>query len=316
MLRILLVFWLIVSCLRKRVNPAWFFQLNAGYFNGEKGYYSKQELNHLIPPEWQLKQEELCAASRVEKFPVFLKPEWGQNSHGIYRVDHPDDFLRLGKILSESKIPYLLQEAANELREFEIFYIRDTIRPDKFTTMTITEVKNKSAEKLPINGVLNSDSVYIDKTTEFTREELQQIWKLIDRLGNFWISRIGLKSDSEKDMLSGNFHIVEINLFTPMPLNLLDTTILFKKKHAFIRNSMDYLAQCCRLASLRDSRESIFFRKLKMHQQVKTSPKLPANEPSPLLSFTSKPQRKSGEMISLFRDLLYLVSPMRNKNHS
>ncbi len=248
----------------------------------------------MIPLEWRLKQDLLTATSRTENFPVFFKPEWGQNSHGIYRVDNTESFLKLKKALASSKIPYLLQEAARESREFEIFYIRDTFQPDRHKTLTVTEVINKGSEKFPINGVLNSDSAYIDKTSAFTKNQLQRIWRLIDRLGNFWISRIGVKSNSEQKLLQGNFHIVEINLFTPMPLNLLDTAISFKKKHAFIRSSMEHLAQCCQRASTRGSRESIFFRKLKMHQQVKASPKLSAGEPVPEVPF-----KKSDDMMPI-----------------
>lgn len=82
MLRSLLVFWFIFYSLRYRTKPWNFFQLNHTYFNKGKNIFSKMDLDRHIPYQWGLKQY-LDDGKIVPEFPVFVKPEWGQNSHGV-----------------------------------------------------------------------------------------------------------------------------------------------------------------------------------------------------------------------------------------
>ena len=95
MMRVALVFWCIVYSLRCRVAPWHFFQLNSGYFNSTKSIFSKLDMDRFIPERWRLQQLEDDGDTAPE-FPVFLKPEWGQNAHGIF-------FIRNGDELDEAK---------------------------------------------------------------------------------------------------------------------------------------------------------------------------------------------------------------------
>ena len=70
-----------------RIIPWKYFQLNAKYFNREKGIFSKLEMDRVIPENWRLKQFKADGNAFPDTFPVFLKPEWGQNAYGIHRAD-------------------------------------------------------------------------------------------------------------------------------------------------------------------------------------------------------------------------------------
>jgi hypothetical protein len=41
-----------------------------------------------IPKKWRLKQDYFDKNNLPETFPVFLKPEWGQNSNGIIKINN------------------------------------------------------------------------------------------------------------------------------------------------------------------------------------------------------------------------------------
>jgi hypothetical protein len=265
-----MMFWYIAYCFKFRVDPWKFFQLNADYFNKKLGIYSKLEINQLIPFQWRLKQWVHDRSTPPQRYPVFLKPEWGQNSYGIYRADSPQEFEVLQEVIADKEITYVLQEAAEQSLEFEVYYIRQVEKPDTFASFTITEVENTHEEKLPINGKNNIHTAYRDRTQSFTEDETQIIWNHVKKIGNFRMARVCMKADSKTDLLQGNFHIVEINLFTPMPLNLLDPKTPWPEKAQFIRAGMFFLAENTRAISAKQERKSIFFKKLAMHYRVKS----------------------------------------------
>jgi hypothetical protein len=72
-------------------KPWRFSQLNKKYFNEEKGIFSKLEIEENIPLKWKLKNLLIKSNKDISSlkeeitkkfsFPIFLKPEWGQNSH-------------------------------------------------------------------------------------------------------------------------------------------------------------------------------------------------------------------------------------------
>lgn len=270
MLRFLMIIWLIGYCLKLRVNPWWFFQLNANYFNKKKGIYSKQEINRLIPLKWRLRQYYDNPAYFPIAFPVFLKPEWGQNSYGVYRADTLEHLQHIRKSVVNKRLSYLIQEAAREEREYEIFYVRNSTDFLKPSVFTITEVRNSDQAQYPVNGVHNGFCTYRDASRDFNTYEQEQLWNYLSQIGRFWMARVCLKTRTITDMVQGQFHIVEINLFTPMPLNLLDPAIDGFQKLRFIKETMLQIAYCIKEVSLRNKRENIFFRKLLMHYKVKS----------------------------------------------
>lgn len=268
MLRPLLVFWLVAYSFRYRTGPWNFFQLNSEYFNGEKNIFSKQELNDTIPARWRLKQvvdDGRCPS----QFPVFVKPEWGQNSHGVSYAQDLPGLNRLRRMRRARNVTFLLQEGAPEKREFEIFYIRSAEDPDSAAILSVTETVNVSGESLVVNSHRNRDSSYHDRTTLFAEDQLQALWSMMKSIGSFRIARVGLRTESLQTLLEGLFYVVEVNVFLPMPLALLDSKLSVSEKHSFIRKAMKACALWIRTLDRPDKKHSIFFRQLIAHYKVK-----------------------------------------------
>ena len=265
MIRFLLIFWFIYYALRHGVLPWRFFQLNAPYFNSKKGLFSKLDIDNCIPIAWRLLQEPLDPELKPASFPVFFKPEWGQNSHGIFRADNLADFQAGCRRVAHKDIDYIVQEAAREAREFEVFYIRSAREKNHHVTLSITEVVNTGEDPLPINGIHNKNTVYHDCTKQFSPDELEQLWGHFKDICEYRIARIGLRANSKDDFLTGVFHVIEINLFIPMPLSLLDTKMSWPRKIAFIKKAMDHAAQAVKEIPEEQDLKAIFWRKLGAH---------------------------------------------------
>jgi len=268
MIRTLLVFWLIVYSLRFRTRPWNFFQLNHTYFNRTKRIFSKLDIDEHIPKRWHL-QQSVDDGHMVPDFPVFVKPEWGQNSHGVGLAENVEDLAWLRAKRKGKGMNYLLQQAAAESREFEFFYVRSANSPGEYAVISLTETKNRSEKTLVVNGINNRDTVYEELTDTLSRGQKEMLWKNFSSIGCFYIARVGVKANSIDELVAGAFHVVEVNIFLPMPLMLLDQTVELKEKWQFVRRSMK---ECARLAAKIDvpraERYPIFFRKLIAHYKV------------------------------------------------
>lgn len=269
MARVLLVFWLIFYTVRYRTKPWNFFQLNEFYFNRDKNIFSKLDLDNHIPKQWRLEQV-VDDGEIVPSFPVFVKPEWGQNSHGVGIANNFDELNKLRQTRRDKDIDYLLQDAATEKREYEFFYIRSTSNLSDFDTISLTETVNKSDETLVVNGINNNDSVYREVGSGLSEGERETLWEMFGSIGCFYIARVGVKANSLGDLLSGDFHVIEVNIFLPMPLVLLDKLIKVKEKHQFIRRSMKASAKLAAKVKVSGAdRCPIFFKQLVAHYKVK-----------------------------------------------
>ncbi len=222
-----------------------------------------------IPLKWRLRQYYLDKHNPPEVFPVFLKPEWGQNSNGVARVDSQADFLAFDS--TANKIPYIVQYAAPGLQEYEIFYIRDANNQQELIELTITQSINRSDERYPINSVNNFDVAYHTITQNFTKTELVKIKTHLQNLPSFRIARIGIRADSKANLVSGIFHIVEVNLFAPFPINLLDKNISKQAKHRFIKDNMRHLVNVSDTTPKKHFNRFVFFKKIIKHYQSKTT---------------------------------------------
>lgn len=248
--------------------PWRYFQLNAPWYNEQRRLFSKLETDQAIPAEWRLKQFPLESEILPDNWPVFLKPEWGQNGRGIHVAEDADHFARLRAELLQCRIPYLVQEAARGQREFEIFYIRDHIAPERPAILSITETLHSNGDRWPVHSIRNKQTRYLDITTDIPDDQLRKLWKMMNRLGDFRIARIGVKADSVEEMLAGRLQIIEINLFVPMPLMLLDPSKPFAEKHRFIRKSMAALARATKTLPVGQRRKSIFWPMLWLNARI------------------------------------------------
>ncbi len=245
MLRVRLVLGYMGWCVRLGARPWRYFQLNAPWFNEERGLFSKRDMDALIPDRWRLPQQPLADRAMPENWPQFLKPEWGQNARGIHLVRNPEEYGALRKkLLADSPVPYLAQAAAPGRREFEVFWIRDPGDTRRAAILSVTETLNQSDQDWPVNSIHNADTRH--QTLSLSPEQEQKLWRWMGELPPFRIARAGLRADSMEAMLDGDFHIMEINLFVPMPLTLLDEDLPRKQRHAFINRAMKALAALTR----------------------------------------------------------------------
>jgi len=185
----LMVLTYIAYCFRIGTLPWRYFQLNARYFSREHGIFSKLVLDQLTPERWRLPQHIDGPDLQPDSFPVFLKPEWGQNARGIHRADNLEQLNLLRRKLASEPQRYLLQEAAPGSCEFEIFGI-DIDRDDEtHDVLTVTEAVN-SSEAFPINSKFNQQTRYVEITDEFSAEEHSIMSGYLSTLGKFGISRL------------------------------------------------------------------------------------------------------------------------------
>ena len=276
MIRLLLVYWYIIHCVRLKTFPGNFFQLNASYFNTTKGIFSKLDIDRCIPERWRLSQDPLAEDFTPTSWPVFLKPEWGQNSHGIMRIDSLKNLRKTQAEITTAAKPrqafanvnYIVQEAAPGLREFEVFYIRSHVDMQKYALISVTEVLNSCMDRYPINGIHNKCTAYKDRSAEFSKPDLDVLWNFFSEICAYRIARVSLRADSIKDILTGNFRIIEINIFLPMPLFLLDKNITWPQKNAFIKKSMLLTARLTKGLANTGKKQSIFFKKLLAHYKL------------------------------------------------
>ena len=240
---VLMVITYIINCLKICTNPCKYFQLNSPYFNGKKGIFSKIEMDRFIPSEWKLDQQYDDGSYSPAAYPVFVKPEWGQRAQGVFRADNRESLEQIRQSIAKSsdRIKYLIQQGANEQKEFEIFSILDASNKNNYAVLTITEAVNLK-EASPVNNIYNSNTSYKDVTDQFSFEKKQQLWSLMGKIGHFSISRITVCANSIDEMLKGKFHVIEINLFTPLPLNVLDPKYNTKEIWRMIKKYMLLLA--------------------------------------------------------------------------
>jgi len=157
---------------------------------------------------------------------------------------------------------YLLQEAAPYPREFEIFYVRSAERPADFQVMSITETENLGKDPLPVNGIYNPQSRYRDRTPEFSPQDKLRLWGYLKKIGSFRLARASLRAKGIQEMLQGRFKIIEINLFLPMPLSLLDERLSTANRLRLIEQTMGAAARAVKGMGAEFPQKAVISRRL------------------------------------------------------
>ena len=273
LIRILLVISYILNCARFRVGPWKYFQLNANYFNEDREIFSKLDMDLLIPKKWRLTQSVDQANFEPKTYPVFVKPEWGQNSQGIYRADNLNELKEHREQRVTNSPRFLIQAAAKGKREFEVFYIPGAKTDQSSAIISVVETCNRSNETMPINGINNNDTFYQSRMASLTHQQVKKIEALFSNIGNFKIARYCARADSIEALLDGQFSIVEINVYVPMPLFLLADNIPTKAKLMFVFSSMKQLALVTKDIPTSQAVKSVFFKKLQFARLLKASVK-------------------------------------------
>ncbi len=286
LVRISMISRYIWKCLLKGTNPWKYFQLNAEYFNEEKGIFSKVEIDQHIPEKWRLKLWELPKSgdpsswkseilSRFD-FPFFLKPEWGQNSHGIFRINSESDLDKALQSIDTGIIPYFCQAAGTGSKEIDIFFIRSPENPRQLSMLSLTESQHAQGEKFPILSILN-DTKYQDLTPLLSNEQQQELSKICTSIGKFNMGRIGTKCDSLEELCNGNFKIIEINIYLPLPISLCDPNMSDEDQEFFLEAFTEELATAASKLP-KKKHKNIFWNKTLTHYKIKK--KTPFTKPS------------------------------------
>jgi len=213
----------------------------------------------MIPAKWRLHQQRLDDAYTPDSFPVFLKPEWGQNSVGIERADNEHQFRTLSRRVKDGPVRYLVQQAAPEAREFEIFTTFTDESSEQPDYLTVTETVNNT-HKYPINGINNHDSKYRDITNTLTPSDLSRISAYVREIGHFGQSRLSVRADTIEQLIHGDFHVIEINLFTPMPIHLMDEKHSVVNKLRSVLSVSGSLARVTQAMGHRPNAPAVFIR--------------------------------------------------------
>ncbi len=267
-IRIALFFQYIWACIKYWAIPWNYFVLNSQYFNEAKGIFSKLEMDILIPKRHRLHQYYYDPKILPSSYPVFIKPEWGQNSKGIICVKNNKDYQAVQSVTRDTDMPFIVQEVALGKNEFEIYYLRSPENSGSYAFLSITQVINHSQEDHPINSIHNPHTFYREITHIFSAAELEAIWVSLGQIGKFRMARIGLKADDIKGILQNHFKIVEINLFLPMPLVLLAENIDLYEKNKIIKKTMSFAAKLVKIIPENETEKKIFFQKMKAHYKV------------------------------------------------
>lgn len=265
----LIVCLYILCCFRLRTGPWKYFQINARHFSSDKGIFSKINIDGMIPDKWKLQQERLGEAFVPARFPIFIKPEWGQNAQGITRADDEQEFNHIRQSLNGSATRYIAQEGAPERREFEIYTVFPSADRSHCEIITITEAINQT-HPYPINSIYNQDTFYHDITNEFSAAELEKIGNYKKEIGQFGHSRLSVRANSLDDLINGHFHVIELNLFIPMPINLLDNNCTVPQRLRFIGRCSWALARATQSIDSKQKSQPIFTRMMLYGRSRKT----------------------------------------------
>lgn len=270
LIRLSLVFTYILYCIRFGVAPWRYFQLNAPYFNQQRNLFSKLDVDKRIPKQWLLEQFMDLGHREPTQYPVFIKPEWGQNSQGVERIDNSWQLDRLRAQRTARHPFYLIQQAALGKREFELFMIPHQDNLQQYSLLSVTETCNRGPEELPVNGIYNKDTYYQDCSSRLTAEQLAKIWGYLKQMGDYRIARYGVRADSLEALIAGRFQVVEINIYVPMPLLLLVDEVKLSKKLSFIRKAMKQLVLVTQTIPAAQQKKSVFFKKLSISKRLKS----------------------------------------------
>jgi hypothetical protein len=132
-------------------------------------------------------------------------------------------------------------------------------------------VSNTSGESYPINGIYNCHTQYCDITPQLTRAQLDTLSRYITQIESFKISRVGVRANSIEALVNGDFEVIEINLFVPMPLVLLTKNTRRLDKIRFIFSAMLALAKVTKRIPPEQPSKAVLFQKIGLIRQAKNS---------------------------------------------
>lgn len=228
------------ACIQLRVLPWRFFGINQHGIHPKKGVFCKSIIQNFIPPEYQLPLVTLGANEDIVSwqnkisslnYPVIIKPDLGQNSKHIHIAYNSEDKC----ISKQRKIPvdFVAQQVATGI-EYDILFISNEVDKN-YSLFSIVELSQPNMqEKIPIHGIYQGTQ-YKEINHLIEPQKLRKFAQKIQTEFNFKFARIGVKAQSLDDLLNFNFKTIEVNLFLPLCLNVLDTSISEHKRISFLK---------------------------------------------------------------------------------
>jgi carbamoylphosphate synthase large subunit len=160
MLTFKIIFYYILYSIKLQTKPWRFSQFNSHCFNEKKGIFSKYEIEKNIPDKWKLKNMFVSSEDSIEKqkqdilkefsLPIFLKPEWGQNAHGILLAKTEDELEGTLGLIKNIPYQYICQQSSNFKNEYEILYTKN-LEVDDIYIHSITQTLSNNTQEYPIN---------------------------------------------------------------------------------------------------------------------------------------------------------------------
>lgn len=272
-MRLQIVLYFVWYCLKIRTNPWFYFQVHARFFDEKKWMFSKYDIEQWIPKKWRLKSEKITSTTTITSLlanmslPVFGKPEWGQNSHGVEYIETKKQLESFIKHAKSSEILNLIQSSSPYEKEFEICFTRDPHNQKKIKIWSFVESSN--TRKSRINSI-HSGTEYMEYIDTL---DLWQLKQLEDYIAHFWdlqLGRVWVKANSIDNVIAWEFHVFEINIFIPLPLKMLAKNVKNSTKNIFLKDFTYALAQLTKQREKTKYKE-VFFRKIFLHYKIKIS---------------------------------------------
>lgn len=270
-MRLQITLFFIYYCLKIRTNPWAFFQIHAHFFDVEKWIFSKYDIEQAIPEQWRLGSYRVNNSDTTEsilqhfELPLFWKPEWGQNAHGISYIESKNELKIFLKKSRWSDVGYVIQEACDYAKEYEICFSKDPDNLDTIVIHSLVEAENMDGVHI---SSIHAETRYKEVLHEIDMAQCETIAEHIESMWDLFVGRVGMRANSLQDIVDGNFKVFEINIFIPMPLKLLAYNVDQSQKDIFLHKWTQTLAGLTKQRPKHAYRE-VFLRKIWRHYKIK-----------------------------------------------
>lgn len=251
-------------------NPFYFYAVNPGIETGGLLIESKYNILQKIPKKY-LPKTQLVDISKITltKFPVIIKPEFGERGVSVEKITCKEDFERYKKNNSQER-NYMIQEFIDLPVEVGVFYYVDP-KTNKGTISSITIKKFLSVEgdgkssieelmekqvrhsqqierlaqnidlkRVPQKGeqVLlepignhNRGTTFLDGNHLITPQLIKVFDELSSQIEGFYYGRFDIKAESFEALEQGEFKILELNGAKSEPTHIYHPNYSMRKAY-------------------------------------------------------------------------------------
>lgn len=263
---------------------SYFCKVNPGIEFGGFLDYSKSKILDQIPSRFKPKTRFYKTKSDLEQLPEFpfvVKPDFGERGVNVELIrsekdwkNYPDleniivqEYLDLpmefgffyarssanqAEVLSITGKEFLvyISDGKSTLESFVLGNPRSSTRTDYFKEKFKEDwlkihPKGRKIFLEPI-GNHNRGTKFFDASHLITNELTQRISEIANRIEGFYYGRFDVKANSEFDLMSGNFKVLEINGANSEPTHIYDPEYSLWKAYREVRRHFDIQYQISR----------------------------------------------------------------------